>query len=214
MLFDASLDVPCSLRLPLERYFSDPSHPTEASSSITTQPILEESYKFFLLIADVTRLARIGRPLDEAELLVWHCLRGDLQQWENHCRQLGNHGNILYILAMRVLLVKMSPAGPQIAEQMSACLDEGLHIMTSLDEHRFFVHYLLWPFVVLGSIALEQRDQRNIDEWISHVATVQRGRPGSWARSCLRRIWAREFCQPIDSATLILRRLQMLVEGP
>ncbi|KAJ5148433.1 fungal Zn binuclear cluster domain-containing protein [Penicillium atrosanguineum] len=85
MLYDPNLDALSSTRLNLDlsRYFSDPTHDVHAGlgSAPVSQPILYASYKFFLLLADATKLARLQRRLHDLEILNLRQLQRELWEW-------------------------------------------------------------------------------------------------------------------------------------
>lgn len=141
MLFDPLLDVQHHIghQINLDRYFPDPPDETGLGAYNTTQPVLDGSYKFFLLIADVTRLARIARSLGQAEVQTWTQLQADVSRWESS-HELG-HSSTLYMLAMRILLLKVDPisSAVEVMEQMQALLHQGLHIVEALDVHQFLI---------------------------------------------------------------------------
>lgn len=210
MLFDPTLDVLNGVNDPshLVRYFSDSAPDMTTHMCTLTQPILDASYKFFLVIADVTRLGRISRRLNEMETQLLTRLHAGLSLWENVVRD--DPGKMLYVLAMRILLLKVSPelTALEVVEQMQALLHEGLLILNTLDVQKFLLGYLLWPLTVFGAIATSD-DRKVVKEKISLLVQTRHGQ-ALRAQKRLEIIWA---SKEGDKETMAQRRLQMLVDG-
>lgn len=210
MLFDPSIDVLNGVSDPryLIRYFSDSATGAATHMCNLTQPILEASYKFFFIIADVTRLGRISRQLNEIETQLLTRLHADLSLWENFVRD--DPGKMLYVLAMRILLFKVDPGltALEAAERMQALLHEGLLILNSLDMQRFLLGYLLWPLAVLG-VAASSDYREVVREKISLLVQTRHGE-ALRAQKRLEIIWA---SKEGEKETTTQRRLQMLVDG-
>ncbi|RJE24941.1 hypothetical protein PHISCL_02705 [Aspergillus sclerotialis] len=213
MLFDPSLDVLSGVNdlANLTRYFSDfPPESTEQKwLSMSTQPVLEASYQFFLVVADVTKLARIARPLNESETRTLIYLQKNILRWEEDT--CGDPGKMLYVLAMRILLLKVDLALPNVnvTEEMQRLLQQGLDIIRSLDVRKFLLGYLLWPLAVLGTITVDDNDRNIVENKISLLAQTRHGQAVR-AQRRLEAIWA---SRDGDKETTMLGRLRMLVEG-
>ena len=200
MLFHPSLDPLASpkIRIDLERYFTDPVHldDTGSGTSVSTQPILDRSYTFFLLIADITRLARTSRSLSAMECIQWHGLRGELAQWEtiinrseqDHCR---NHSGVLCAVAARILLQKTDPevSTDEAVSEMQKHLGVGLSLLASLDTDRVFTNYYLWPLTILGSISVRPSDQQVIRENMTRLGVSRPVGQANWVLTRLERVW-------------------------
>lgn len=213
MLFDPSLDVLCHVNPDMNwaRFFSDfPDGDADQSNmSTTTQPVLDASYKFFLVVADVTRIARIPRPLNDNEVETWGRLQTNLTQWEEAVR--GDASRLLYILALRILLLKIDPRTPvlECTKQMDSFLRRGLFIMNGLDVRKFLLGYLLWPLAVLGTVAVDESDRHIIEGQISLLAQTGHGQAVRVKR-LMETIWN---SKDGEKPTMMLQRLRMLVEG-
>ncbi|KAF7178202.1 hypothetical protein CNMCM7691_006874 [Aspergillus felis] len=186
MLFDPTFDALSSpdRRMYLDRYFTVPDEPAEDPS---TQPILCTSYQFFLLIADVTRLARAAGPFCQSDMFTWQRLHDELRQWQRD-PQAQNEGCMLYILAMRILLIRIDTSAPseKVEERISFLLRQGLGLVQSIDADQFLIGYLLWPLAVLGSVALAADEIRIVNEKIALLGS--RRALASWVRSLLDKI--------------------------
>ncbi|EAS28826.3 uncharacterized protein CIMG_07572 [Coccidioides immitis RS] len=201
MLFDRSLDPLADPQVleNIQRYFVDPDHPDDAGPGWTnTQPILDASYKFFLLTADITRLSRHNRPLDEVELSLYYRLQSDFHRWEQTIRKTANDQDkdrtgLLYTLAIRALLLKMDPHLHEISGGFESLLHESLEIIPFLNIDPNFVYYYLWPLIVLGSIAVNPWDRNPFREIISLL--IIKGREGiaCWALKRLETVWTTEY---------------------
>ena len=213
MLFDPSLDVLSGVNVPsnLTRYFSDlaPDNTEQTRLSMATHPILEASYQFFLAVADVTKLARIARSLNESETRTLIQLQESILRLEEDA--IDDPGKMLYVLAMRILLLKVDSALSilNVTEEMQRLLQQGLDIIRSLDVRKFLLGYLLWPLAVLGTITVDDNDRNIVENKISLLAQTRHGQAVR-AQRRLEVIWASEEG---DKEMTILRRLRMLVEG-
>lgn len=216
MLFDPSLDVLCRTdpTIDLDRYFCDFADGDTVIPGMLTaaQPVLHASYKFFLLVADVTRLARIQHPLDETDICTWEHIHADLLRWE--CALHNDPSTMLYILAMRILLLKVDPAVSilESTEKMHGLLQHGLQIMRALDLRSYFLVYLLWPLAVFGSVAVGDSDRHSVGEQISILAQTRHGQPLR-VKKLMEVIWSAHDGGQEDGSTMTLRQLRMLLEG-
>jgi hypothetical protein len=216
MLFDPSLDVLCRTdpTIDLDRYFSDFADGDTVVPGMLTaaQPILHASYKFFLLVADVTRLARIPHPLNEADIGMWKHVHADLLRWE--CALHDDPSAMLYILAMRILLLKVDPAVSilESTEQMYGLQQHGLLILRTLDLRSYFLVYLLWPLAVFGSVAVDDSDRQFVEKQISVLTQTRHGQPLR-VKKLMEMIWSAHNGYQEDWSTVTLRQLRMLLEG-
>ncbi|RMJ29096.1 hypothetical protein PHISP_00039 [Aspergillus sp. HF37] len=216
MLFDPSLDVlyRTNPTIDLDRYFSDFADGGTVMPGMLTaaQPVLHASYKFFLLVADVTRLARIPHPFNEVEVGKWEHIHADLLRWEGALHD--DPSAMLYILAMRILLLKVDPTASilESTEQMHCLLQHGLRIMSVLDLRSYFLVYLLWPLAVFGSVAVEHSDRRVVGEQVSVLTQTRHGQPLR-VKKLMEVIWSANDGGQEDGSTVILRQLRMLLEG-
>lgn len=212
MLFDPLLDVQHHIdhQINLDRYSPESADETGFGACTTTQPVLDGSYKFFLLIADVTRLARIARSLNQTEVQTWMQLQVDVSRWETGYELC--HSSTLYMLAMRILLLKVDPnsSAVEVMEQMQALLRQGLQIVEALDVHQFLIGYLLWPLAVLGSISVNRGEQAIIDKKISSLLCRTRQGLAVRVKYRLGQIWVYKEGTP---STVMIMRLQMLMKG-
>lgn len=212
MLLDPSLDTLTGVEYTSNwaRYFPDPQAEADTSPDADSQPVLDAPYESFLLIADVARLARISRPLDEGEVQRWEHLQSELLRYE----QVANHNTCktLRLLAMHILLLKVHPTLPvsEVMDQISGFLQRGLTILDPLDMQNHFLGYLLWPLAVLGSIAVDSHARHIVWKKIVGLADTQHGHAiciWNW----IEYIW--DFPQG-DRATMTMRGLWILMEGP
>lgn len=207
MLFDPSLDGVLAGNLPhyLEYAISD------SQRDATTRPILDGPYHFFLLIAEVTRLARILRPLNEFERQTWTRLQTRVLH-EEHTVHPDDLVRKLYVRAMQILLFKVDSTRPteQIIAAIHAYYSEGLNLLREFDVQQHLLCYELWPVAVLGAVAMYEEEQHIIESKISPWTGTRRGQAVR-LQERLRHIWA---FQPEDSETTPLQRLQILLDAP
>ncbi|GIJ92669.1 hypothetical protein Asppvi_001947 [Aspergillus pseudoviridinutans] len=186
MLFDPTFDALSNpdRRMYLDRYFTVPDEPGEDPS---TQPILCTSYQFFLLIADVTRLARAAGLFCHSDMFTWQRLQDELLQWERN-PQAQSEGCMLYILAMRILLIRIDTSAPseEVEGRISFLLRQGLGLVQSIDADQFLIGDLLWPLAVLGSVAVTADEIRILNDKIASLGS--RRALASWVRSHLDKI--------------------------
>lgn len=213
MLFEPSLDVLCRVNPPVNftRYFAslESGEVKQPRISASTQPVLDASYEFFLTIADVTRLARIARPLDKTEVEMWERLQGDLLQWEGTV--LNDPCRMLYLLAMHILLLKVDPRMSlcRRTERIYGLLQLGLSAIDRLDVHKSLQGYLLWPLAVLGSVTIDNNVRCIIEKKLSLLSQTRHGLVMR-VKKRIEMIWD---SQEGDKEIVMLRRLRMLVEG-
>lgn len=206
MLYDPSLDGISIANLPshINRVnLDDPEDPA-------THPVLNQSYRFFVMIAEVTQLARISRPLNGLECQKWKCLQAEILQKE-HTAGTNDLVQTLYLIAMKVLLLKADslPPAVQIAAAMHAYSRKALRLIYELDIERYLLSYALWPVGVFGAIAKDEEEQRIVESKLAPWISTRRGQ-AIRLQERLRRIWA----MPVeDEETVLPRRLQMLLDA-
>ncbi|PLB51232.1 hypothetical protein P170DRAFT_406981 [Aspergillus steynii IBT 23096] len=173
-LLDPSLDRICALRvrLDLDGYFFDPAHPdaNDLGSSISTQPILEASYEFYLLIADITRLARAVPLTSPEDCALWFQRREGFRRWESTIGSarpalLSNNIAKLYAEAIRILFLKAHPELPrnEIVGFLEVSFQRGLALIKTMGfDECFAPYYRLWPVIVIGSLAIDSAEKQMI----------------------------------------------------
>ena len=136
MLFDPLLDAltgtRCELSLPL--YLLDLGRGQGQGQGQELQPppaqtFLPVSYKFFLLIADVTKLSRLSRPLVDVEIRTWRDLEHQLSHWAVLIHNSADDVSLdLCYLAIQILLHKTNPDISSVERnlQISNCLQKRL----------------------------------------------------------------------------------------
>lgn len=210
MLFNPSLDALSNVddTLNWARYFSNSQSEAGTWSNKTTHPVLDAPYNLFLLIAGVTRLARVSRPLNEGEIQTWKHLSSQLLQFKQVANQ---DAYQLHLEAMHVMLLKVHPMLPEseVMEQVYRILQRGLDVLHVLDTQNNLLGYLLWPLTVLGSIAVDSHTRHSLQKKIDELAHRRHGlvtRTQNW----LHYIW--DLPQG-DRAMMTRRGLRILVEG-
>jgi hypothetical protein len=183
---------------------------------ISTQPILYAPYKFFLLIADTTKLARISRVLNDPEISTWTRIQQELGDWP---RVLDTEDELLaslYAFSVHILLLKSNPniTYDEKSRQAEVYLEAGLkHVpFLSLDHH--FPIYILWPLAILGSACTTFEEQKTIQTCIYLISIQKPGGHASWVHRRLRRIWSDvNKTNEDDLAKRRLLGLQTLLDG-
>lgn len=213
MLFEPSLDILSSIRqqLDIPRYFS---HVENHEISLPTQPILQTSYEFFLLIADATKLARISRPLIDAEITLWYHIWTRLLKWDqvDHTE---DPSLKLYFSALQILLLKKSPDLTQEEKslQIHDCLRNGLQVIVSLEPNQYSPSYLLWPLAVLGATSISDEERNEVKSYIELLIQAKRGGQAVWVRRRLDRVWDISALYGGPFSTMRLRGLQTLLDA-
>lgn len=202
MLLNPSLDVTADN---IPRYLA--CAPSDGQA--VPRPVLDESYHFFFMVANVTRLARLSRDLDPEERQIWTRLESDVQQYE---RTDGSDDPIkrLYSRAFRILLLKgdLIKDATQRTSEIKAIFDEGLVILEKVDLQLYLLSYSLWPVAVLGAVAVSEAEQDTINNKIDPWARLRRGQAVR-LQVRLMNIWA----SPRETKDmLVLRQLQLLME--
>ncbi|KAL2815108.1 hypothetical protein BJX63DRAFT_169493 [Aspergillus granulosus] len=188
MIFDPSLDALTENRneLGLPLYFDQLTNPTASQG----ETVLQASYKFFLLIADVTKLARLSRPLDSTEIMKWRSLDCEVSRW-THLTRSADISLLLYYLAIQILLQKMNPniTSTERLQRALSCLEEGLQRVPLLKIDSYPPGYLLWPIAILGAIAVSLKARRIVRDSITSVSARKLDGQGAWVQKRLERIW-------------------------
>lgn len=206
MLLDPSLDLVIS-NIP-RCLLNMPTHTSREEQDVP-HFVLEESYHFFIMIAEVTRIARLSRPLSPAERQTWTRLQSELLKYQLIGAMDGLMKS-LYVHTLQILLVKADSTRTvtQRTTEMKALLQKGLSTLEALDVQKYLIGYSLWPMAVLGAIALGKDEQHMIERIIEPWARGGRGQAVR-LRGRLETIWA---TPEDDPETLLLRRLNLLME--
>jgi hypothetical protein len=171
--------------------------------------ILEESYQFFIMLAEVTRLARLTRPLFSVERQIWTRLQAELLQY----KRVGAMDDLmksLYVHTAQILLLKVDYTRTVIQQnaEMRALFQKGMTTLETLDVQKYLLSYTLWPVAILGATALGKDERYMIENIIG--PWVQRGRGQAVRlRRRLKIIWA---TTEGNQDNLLLRRLHLLME--
>ncbi|XRM36616.1 hypothetical protein ABZX51_000110 [Aspergillus tubingensis] len=210
MIFDPSLDALPEDRkqLGLPLYFDKPTSPASASE----QTILQASYKFFLLIADVTKLSRLSRPLDSAEVTKWRSLDCELSRW-SHLICSADMSLALCYLSLQILLQKVNPhiTSSQRIQRVYSCLAGGLHRVPALEIDIYPPIYLLWPVAILGAVAIRLEEREVVRDIIASISAAKLGGHAAWVQKRLDRIWTAVSSAP-EEPQVSLIGLQLLLD--
>ncbi|KZN87939.1 hypothetical protein EN45_065020 [Penicillium chrysogenum] len=202
MLFTPSLDATAG-NIPLYLAFA------VNDGQNVAQPILDEPYQFFIMIANVTRIARLARELNQEERQMWTRLQSDMLQYERQ-DDTSNPMRRLYSRAVRILLLKkdhMRTTSERISE-INSLLREGLNILEPIDIPNCLLSYALWPVAVLGAVAVNAHEQHIINSKVTPSARLRRGQAVR-LQERLMNVWASPR-EPED--ILPLQQLQLLME--
>lgn len=186
MLYDPNLDALSSTRLYLDlpEYFSEPLHDAHIGlkSAVAKQPILYVSYKFFLLLADATKLARIQRVLYDSEIANWKELQQNLWDWIPTTIADEDPSRRLYVIAVQILLLKTDPdlSHCQMDQRIGELLKKSLSIVPLVERSRYFISYLLWPLSVIGSVAIFEDEWKLVRESIEALTISRSGGQAAW----------------------------------
>ncbi|RJE26976.1 hypothetical protein PHISCL_00677 [Aspergillus sclerotialis] len=222
-LFDSSLGCPSSIlgKLDLSRYFSDPIHPEDSTlgSPASTQPILDASYKFYLLIVDVIWLARASFSPNSIDYKTWTQLRNTFVRWEDaisngNSEDMDNDIRKLYAIGIWMLLVQANPllSADDISNSLESWFQHGLAIISRLDLPDVFAYYYLWPLVIVGSIAVNPADRRIIEDKVYEVSRPRQEACVSLANHRLKNAWARGTrCN--NRSLQVLRQFEAILDG-
>ncbi|KAL2793905.1 hypothetical protein BJX66DRAFT_217027 [Aspergillus keveii] len=211
MLFDSSLDALTESRteLGLPLYFDGTTSPTSPRPVENT--ILQASYKFFLLIADVMKLARLSHPFDGAEVVKWRNLDSELERWRDLTRS-SDASLALCYLAVQILLQTVNPdiTPTERIARVRSLLDGGLHRVPLVRIDLYPPVYLLWPLTILGAISVSVGERKIIQECVALVASRKLGGQAAWVQKRLERIWVTST-PASESSELSLVGLQILL---
>ena len=190
MLFAPSLDALSHIQsqLDLSQYLLDPGHDVARRDiSFSTQPILHASYKFFLLIADATKIARLCRPLTQSEIRKWDYLWHELYPRPEVLQAGEDSSQSLYTLCVLILVLKSNPyAHFEDNDQAQTLLERALNYL-SFDLHRHFPGYTLWPLAVLGSLCIYFEERIIERDCVTLVSTIKPGGQAAWVQQRLDR---------------------------
>jgi hypothetical protein len=206
MLLDPSLDlvisnIPCCL---IKRPADTPGQEQDVPRFV-----LEESWQFFIMVAEVTRLARLSRPLFPNERQTWTHLQAELVQYK--CTgAMDDVMKSLYVYTAQILLLKADHlrTAMQRTAEMRVLFQKGLATLEIVDAQKYLIGYSLWPVAVLGAIALGESEQRTIDNTIDPWARRGRGQAVR-LRDRLKTIWT--TLEEGDQETFLLRRLHLMM---
>lgn len=223
MLFDPLLDaltvIRCELSIPLYLLDLGPGQGQgQGLQPPPTQTILPVSYKFFLLIADVTKLSRLSRLLDDVEIRMWRDLERELSHWAVLIHNSADDVSLeLCYLAVQILLHKTNPDTSSVEKnmQITKCLQDGLTKTPLVDIHRHPPVYLLWPVAVLGSVAVTHEEKNFVRGFTSLLVVSKQGGHAAWVQNRMDRIWAlnTRSINPDLELEPGLVRLQILLDG-
>lgn len=212
MLFDPSLDAVTGTRnkLGLPQYFEKL---TKSTNHHLEETVLQASYKLFLLIADITKLSRISRPLDSGETAKWRTLDSQLSRWSSLTGSSDISLGLLYV-AVKILLHKMNPdtASIERTQRVRGYLEEGVRRIPLLNIDPHPPEYLLWPVAILGAVSVVPEDRKVLQDFISSIAARKLGGQAAWVRKRLYRIW-RVANPTAGSSEPGLVGLQALLDG-
>ncbi|GKZ34582.1 hypothetical protein AbraIFM66950_004896 [Aspergillus brasiliensis] len=209
MLFDPSLDALPENRkqLGLPLYFDTSTSPDSACG----QTVLQASYKFFLLIADVTKLARLSRPFDSAEVSKWRSLDRELSRW-GHLIFSPDVSLALCYLAMQILLQKVNPiiTASERIRRVHSCLAGGLQRVPALEIDFYPPVYLLWPVAIFGAVAVRLEHREAVRDIVASISAKKLGGHAGWVQKRLDRVWT--AVDPVSESEPSLAGLQLLLD--
>lgn len=214
MLFEPDLDILSSIRqrLDIPLYFS---HAKKRDIALPVQPILQTSYKLFLLIADATKLARTSRSLNDSERMPWFHYWHELSEW-SQVDHADDKSIELYYVALQILLLKKAPdmSHQEQTLRLSECLQRGLKIFGSLVPEQYAPSYLLWPLAILGSISILEEERKATKRHINLLIQSRRGGQALWVQKRLERVWNMAIsCESYSSSQMRLQGLQLLLDA-
>ncbi|GKZ81456.1 hypothetical protein AnigIFM56816_005977 [Aspergillus niger] len=223
-LFDSSVNCLPLIKggLNLEGYFSDPDHPNDVppGTLTSTQPVLDASYEFFLLVHDVTKLAQSCPLTTSTEFDMWSRAQDMVVHWEKaidnqQTPMSENHVGRLYTVAMRILLVHADPRRSVFdwVQLLELYLLRGLEIITALVVDEWFSFYYLWPLIVVGSVAVLPGEKQIVQAKLSQVSGSRQGGPVNLAHYRLQKAW-RSGARYSDSdrGQVVSRQLRTLLK--
>ncbi|KAI3012798.1 transcriptional regulator family: Fungal Specific TF [Aspergillus niger] len=210
MIFDPTLDALPDNReqLELPLYFDRPTR----SDSTPGETVLQASYKFFLLIADVTKLSRLSRPLDSAEVAKWRSLNWELSRW-SHLVCSADMSLALCYLALQILLHKANPniTSSERVRRVHSCLAGGLQRVPALEIDIYPPVYLLWPMAILGSVAVRLEEREVFRDVVASISAAKLGGHAAWVQTRLDRVWRIIGSAPEDPEASLVG-LQLLLD--
>lgn len=147
-----------------------------SSAQVAGNAILDSSCALFLLIADVTRLARLQQSSSEKQIQRYQHVNERVCQYDTENTR-SNPCVALYASAMRVLMSKIAPnlSGEDRQAVLRAGSQQGFAVISNIDMRRNMLGFSLWPLAVLGSTALTFEEQGTVDSQIVSLAAPTNG---------------------------------------
>ncbi|CAK97023.1 uncharacterized protein An11g08910 [Aspergillus niger] len=223
-LFDSSVNCLPLIQggLNLEGYFADPDHPNDVppGTLTSTQPVLDASYEFFLLVHDVTKLAQSCPLTTSTEFDMWSRAQDMVVHWEKAIENQQtpmseNHVGRLYTVAIRILLLHADSRRSMVdcVQLLELYLLLGLEIITALVVDEWFSFYYLWPLLVVGSVAVLPGEKQIVQAKLSQVSGSRQGGPVNLAHYRLQKVW-RSGARYSDSdrGQVVSRQLRTLLK--
>ncbi|KAE8140203.1 fungal Zn binuclear cluster domain-containing protein [Aspergillus pseudotamarii] len=211
MLFDPSLDALTGVRneLGLPLYFDRLTNPANQPR----EAILQTSYKFFLLIADVTKLSRLSRPLNSREVTKWWGLDAELSRWIGLISSADISLGLCY-LAIQILLQKVNPDITHLerTQRVRSFVEEAVWRVPLLNIESHPPEYLLWPVAILGAVTVRLEERKVLQDFIASVVARKLGGQGAWVQKRLDRIWRTVSPESMTSEPNLVG-LQALLDG-
>lgn len=212
MLFDPSLDVVTGIRdeLGLAQYFNKPTGATDDHNEL----VLQASYKFFLLLAEVTRLSRLSRPLESVEeVLKWRGVDHELSRWSGLTGCADISLGLVY-LAAQILLQSMNPdiTSSERTQRVGWCVEGGLQRIPLLKIESHPPEFLLWPAAILGAVSVNLEKRKFLQVFIAAIAAQKMGGQAAWVQKRLDRIWMAASPAALMSPGPRLAGLQILLD--
>ncbi|KAJ5737854.1 fungal Zn binuclear cluster domain-containing protein [Penicillium malachiteum] len=219
MIFDPSLDSlsDTQCRQELSNFFSGPeqSDQCEPEQTLSTQPILHVSYKFFLLVADATKLARKTVALTSNEICEWVQLQEQSSKCVAAMARSQDQCTVLYALALRTLLLKSQPdiTLDLFNDGIDTCIRESNKIKPHIDASPYFTSFLLWPLAILGSVSTLSSEIKVARNFICLLGESRLGGQAHWVLRRLETIWSWTSTVQPSSADWRVAGLQSLLDG-
>lgn len=209
-LFDLSLGCFASVmeKIDLGRYFSDPVHPDDATpgSALSTQPVLDASYKFYLLIqtsSDLcgghSRMLIIKRGHDFRTVKIAIC--------DGSSDETYNPSGHLYAIASRILLINAEPDLPadEANDLLALLLQKAFGVVLRLGVSGGFSLYHMWPLVV-GSAAMDGSDRMVILDKVMQLTGPGQIGHVALATRCLERALDDVGCRRSEHDLPVIRK--------
>lgn len=193
MLFYADFDPlndESSLRA-FDEYFSNVSYGPHGLSP--SQPVLGTSYRWFLLLAEITRLARQRYPSP----MTWNTLHDNLCSCDDLVgrtltQRLSNLDGALYILGCQALLECCNPFH-SLAEREAVLqrpLQEAIELIEHVPHGTKYRPYHLWPLTVISVLAVEDKSRQIFHRILSQLSREHNGGPTQAVQTRIEEVWA------------------------